>query len=286
MQDLPSSVMNRFDDSQTFNLELNLHNYETEQAMDKEIATRKTESMALLKSLHQKNPTQAQALGKILKLDYLKFAEALPEPSKKLSQRLTPISWRYVQQYFKDADPAVLERVSPETLTDILTEAHPLMVTANRNWFTRMDPKFSMDLNLLDRARSQKKHIYQLDDAEVLSQECADISESDKIAGVFKKRNVKALVARYEQLEKSYRSGNEQRVLEFQSRELTPALDVCLLDDRNKKWIPRLVADSESAAMRGQPPMFVAVGVAHLFGTNGLLELLKKEGYSIQRIER
>jgi len=285
IQDLPLSVMNRFDDSQTFDMEVNLHNYETEQAFEKEVATRKKESMALLKSLHQKNPHQAKSLGKILVLDYQRSKEALPEAPKKLSQRLTPTAWQYVHEYFKDADVSVLEQVSPDTISYILTEAHPPMVKASKSFFTRMDPKYSMDLNLLSRARDQRKSVYQLDDTEVLSPECSDLSESEKIIGVFKNRDANAILERYKNLERLYRSGDENGMIAFQAHEMSPALDVCLLDERNQKWVPRIIADSEGAAMRGQPPMFVAVGVAHLFGNGGLLALLKKEGYSIQRVE-
>lgn len=50
------------------------------------------------------------------------------------------------------------------------------------------------------------------------------------------------------------------------------------LTNRNKNWIPKL--KEEFAAKH----CFVAVGAAHLFGENGILELLKKEGYSVTAV--
>lgn len=52
-----------------------------------------------------------------------------------------------------------------------------------------------------------------------------------------------------------------------------------LLDERNKKWIPKLkpVLDSGNA--------FIAVGALHLPGKVGVLELLKKEGYKVEPVK-
>ncbi|KAA9034624.1 TraB/GumN family protein [Ginsengibacter hankyongi] len=49
-----------------------------------------------------------------------------------------------------------------------------------------------------------------------------------------------------------------------------------LLNDRNKKWVKELneIMKTES--------VFVAVGAGHLSGNNGLIALLKKEGYTVE----
>lgn len=47
------------------------------------------------------------------------------------------------------------------------------------------------------------------------------------------------------------------------------------LDDRNKKWIPRM-----SKMMHGKPTFF-AVGAGHLWGTNGVIALLRQAGYKV-----
>lgn len=48
-----------------------------------------------------------------------------------------------------------------------------------------------------------------------------------------------------------------------------------LLDDRNKKWIPKL------KPLLDEGGVFIAVGALHLPGKAGVLELLKKEGYKV-----
>jgi uncharacterized protein len=54
-------------------------------------------------------------------------------------------------------------------------------------------------------------------------------------------------------------------------------LDI-LLDQRNKNWVGQL-----KTILPGKS-VFVAVGAGHLVGKNGLIELLKKEGYTLRPI--
>ncbi|MFC5412708.1 TraB/GumN family protein [Larkinella bovis] len=49
-----------------------------------------------------------------------------------------------------------------------------------------------------------------------------------------------------------------------------------LVDERNHNWMKRL------PGLMAARPTFVAVGALHLPGPNGLIELLKKEGYTVE----
>ncbi len=49
-----------------------------------------------------------------------------------------------------------------------------------------------------------------------------------------------------------------------------------LLDGRNKNWVAQL------KTIMPKQPVFVAVGAGHLVGENGLIALLKKEGYTLR----
>lgn len=52
-----------------------------------------------------------------------------------------------------------------------------------------------------------------------------------------------------------------------------------MLDNRNKKWI----AVIEAAAKK--TPTFFAVGAAHLSGENGVIKLLRKQGYKVESVK-
>ncbi len=52
-----------------------------------------------------------------------------------------------------------------------------------------------------------------------------------------------------------------------------------LLDKRNKNWVKQL------KEIMKKEPVFIAVGAGHLVGQMGLIELLRKEGYTVRPIE-
>jgi len=51
-----------------------------------------------------------------------------------------------------------------------------------------------------------------------------------------------------------------------------------LLYDRNRKWAREL------DGLLGQKSLLIAVGAAHLPGVNGVIELLRKEGYTLEPV--
>lgn len=50
------------------------------------------------------------------------------------------------------------------------------------------------------------------------------------------------------------------------------------LDQRNEKWIPKI----KNQLSENRP--FIGFGAAHLIGENGVIELLRKEGYSVEPV--
>ncbi len=61
------------------------------------------------------------------------------------------------------------------------------------------------------------------------------------------------------------------------SKELGDNLGV-FLDDRNRKWVPRI------AKLMTEAPTFFAVGAGHLWGDAGVIALLRKAGYSVSPV--
>jgi uncharacterized protein YbaP (TraB family) len=54
--------------------------------------------------------------------------------------------------------------------------------------------------------------------------------------------------------------------------------DDILLNNRNKKWIPEIIKQAKLE------PAFFAVGAGHLGNANGLINLLKQEGYTVSPV--
>ena len=58
-----------------------------------------------------------------------------------------------------------------------------------------------------------------------------------------------------------------------------PGLRSALLTNRNRSWLPKL-----EALIRGKDDALVVVGAGHLVGKDGVLELLKAKGYTIEQM--
>jgi uncharacterized protein len=80
----------------------------------------------------------------------------------------------------------------------------------------------------------------------------------------------------------AYRAGDFEKLaaISEQERADDPDRHEALLDARNRDWIPKLKPHLE----RGRA--FVAVGAAHFPGEEGLIELLRAEGYVLSRVVR
>jgi uncharacterized protein YbaP (TraB family) len=61
------------------------------------------------------------------------------------------------------------------------------------------------------------------------------------------------------------------------SKELQEEMGI-FLDDRNKKWIPRM------ADKMNRSSIFFAVGAGHLWGDNGVITLLRNAGYNVEAV--
>src|SRR5258707_704877 len=72
IEDVPSVVMDKFDNAQKFGLEVDSNDYEMEKKLDKDVAASILEMSALLKSLQDKNPGKAEVWAKELHVNYYK----------------------------------------------------------------------------------------------------------------------------------------------------------------------------------------------------------------------
>jgi len=79
---------------------------------------------------------------------------------------------------------------------------------------------------------------------------------------------------------KSWRTGKTASEKEINAmKEKYPSVYKVMLLDRNYKWLPTIEKYFED-----DKTMFVLVGAAHLWGSDGLLNLLKEKGYEITQL--
>lgn len=86
-----------------------------------------------------------------------------------------------------------------------------------------------------------------------------------------------SLLIQTKEMQRVYRKGDLDSLAIFMTEsapELMEFEDI-LLTNRNKAWIPKIIEFIH------QKPTFIAVGAGHLAGEEGVLELLRKEGYTV-----
>jgi uncharacterized protein YbaP (TraB family) len=91
----------------------------------------------------------------------------------------------------------------------------------------------------------------------------------------------KSIQQQYESLVGAWKKGDTRRLYDLMVADLKemPKLYKTLLTDRNKKWLPMI----ESYQKTGQKK-FILVGVGHLVGPDGILEVLRQKGYKVEKL--
>jgi uncharacterized protein len=87
--------------------------------------------------------------------------------------------------------------------------------------------------------------------------------------------------AEFNRLRKAWRKGDTAELWagDTRLRKRAPRIAARFVDERNRKWAPRIEAELE----RGKPTAIVA-GALHFSGPNSIVKLLKKRGYKIEQL--
>jgi len=145
-----------------------------------------------------------------------------------------------------------------------------------------------MDARLQLAAGAAGKHLVHLETLEQQLQalDCVPAAEH---AAVLNERLQKSWILRIESAEAMayYRSRNldawlasvdRMDGLSDPARAIEQRSRICLLEDRNARWIGPLETVFQDA------PSFVAVGAIHLVGTDGLVARLRRDGYTVEAV--
>ena len=139
----------------------------------------------------------------------------------------------------------------------------------------------SYDLNFVKMASEQKKELLGLEKVE------EQIGVFDAIPDSLEIRSIMNMVNDFDAQKKEftrmsaiYKSQNLEALYQLmvESPEMMGSQEL-LLDRRNRNWIPVM-----ESAMKNSSTFF-AVGAGHLGGSQGVLELLRKQGYKVKGIK-
>ncbi len=197
---------------------------------------------------------------------------SLLPPNKTLKSFFTTQEYARVNQFFNDkvgVPLTLLEKTKPLVLMSLLyTKCLPCVLPA------------SFEMSFVEMAKAQQKEVDGLETVQeqmMLFDNLPDDAQKKMVLKVIDsfaaaKKNANHLVDLYkkQQLDKLYE-------LAVNSPDMAGSKEA-LVDNRNKKWIPMLEKHMHSKAC------FIAVGAAHLGGEMGILNLLKKKGYTVEPV--
>lgn len=193
---------------------------------------------------------------------------------KKLPDLFTPEEYKRVEAFFKDtlkSSLAMFQSMKPAFLEALL---YPKMLPCKI--VTGVEEK------LMKLAKENKKEIQGLETMAFQAAVFDSIPYTDQ---------AKELLKTIDSIS-SYRKYFDTMIMVYKNQQLKEIENMfsksefgmeenqdILLNNRNKNWVVQL------KTIMKEKPVFVAVGAGHLVGEQGLIALLRKEGYTVRPIE-
>lgn len=204
----------------------------------------------------------------------MKVAEGLKDESgKKLSDYFTEEQYARLRQYVKDTlkmSLASFEGMKPMALQMMMS--------------SRVGPcedPVSYEERIMATAAKDKKEILGLETAEEQLKAIDIIPIDSTISEVLAVLENKADDGQeYTAMIKAYKAQDITALQKMiNDAEGYGDYTATLLDDRNQKWISRM------AGMMGKSSVFFGVGAGHLGGDKGVINLLRKQGYTVVAVK-
>ncbi len=194
---------------------------------------------------------------------------------KTLSSYFTPEEYARLKKYMHDSlqtDISMFEKMKPAALQTLLIKGS-----------ATCDDPVSYEETIMKTATKEKKEIIGLETPQeqiaVLESLPAD-SVVKQIMEVVDGKGGNGAEDEFGKMVAAYKKQDLQALytLITQATEVSGEMNL-FLDDRNKRWIERMPASMSKSSI------FFAVGAGHLWGPNGVINLLKKEGYEVTPIK-
>ncbi len=196
----------------------------------------------------------------------------LPE-GQTLESVLSPELYKEFMKHAEESQtPAMMvERMKPG-MAAMMLEVFELLKLG-------LNPEFGVDKHFFPLAQSAGKKIVPLETVDYQIELITGLSKEE--GELLLKSTLKEIdntKKELTELVKAWREGNADQLHKLMNDAMadSPSIYKRLLTDRNHNWIPKI----EEMA-RGQTNAIVIVGAGHLVGKEGVVELLKKDGFKV-----
>lgn len=204
-----------------------------------------------------------------------------PSLMMKIAMGMIDNSGKTLKDYFNKNDYNLIEKFVKDSLgmsLDMFQQMKPAVLLSlfTTNIVSCKNP-VSYETNILDAAQKLKLQTSGLEEPE----EQISLFNSLQTDSIVKEllemiNNFSAERKDYSKMIAEYRHQNLPQLYKIIEETKQEGGDTkTFLDDRNKKWIERMEEKMD------QQSVFFAVGAGHLWGENGLINLLRIEGYTV-----
>ena len=195
-----------------------------------------------------------------------------------ISRLTTPDEFKDLEAKFAPYSPmpgvtlAQLDMMRPMVISAMVT------MTEMQKSLPGFNPNQQLDAMFQLQGKEEGKKIIPLETPDLQAQLLYTFTPISKQLNDLKEvlDNPSELAENCQKLNKAYTEGDLDALLSLtESDDSDPAFMEALLTKRNHNWIKAL------PEIISQQPSFIAVGALHLAGNDGLVELLRKEGYTV-----
>ena len=191
-------------------------------------------------------------------------------PPASLSSLLGPEDYGYLKRFMQDSLPTPLpmfQMIKPIFIAQHISSSYCMAQegTSYELYFMEAFQKMKKPVSGLETAKEQMGYL----DAISLEEQAQSLMETV--------RNPRIACQQYDEMVRMYRAQDLTRLAAFtqEDPDIGDHLDK-LLDERNFNWISKI------EEMAARECVFIAVGAGHLPGPNGVVELLRKQGYMLK----
>ena len=193
----------------------------------------------------------------------------------KLSTLLSPEDFKILDEFMKknlNMSAKLFDSFKPFMISSML---FPKMLDCKSQ---------SVESELMKITKEQNEEIFGLEKAEDQMKVFDEISYQDQAEELLKtvKDNLEKDKKEFQEMITIYQNKDIEGMLKMMSdsdNKITSENQDILLNDRNKKWIPIMVK------IMKDKPTFFGVGAGHLAGEEGVIKLLRKQGYKVEAVQ-
>lgn len=195
----------------------------------------------------------------------------------KLSEKFDEQEWAQFQEFVKKSAPIV-----PAVALDMM-KPQAILMMMSMSQITCSDVQ-SYEMELMEKAGERGMKVVGLETVEQQAKVILSIPEEqaiDMIKASMRSSSSGVAAKQFADMMNLYKSQDISALHEISTKDSLVKLDgKAFLSDRNEDWIDKM------KQMMSEKRTFFAVGAAHLAGEDGVINLLRKAGYTLKPVLR